>query len=91
MNDLREAKKAEFELKSLQIMKNSLEAENTRLQEQLGLKLEKDAKMTYQVKEDQMDQSALTATVNDLQDKLEQTRKAEKQKESMIKQVQTQL
>lgn len=89
MNDLREAKKAEFELKSLQIMKNSLEAENTRLQEQLGLKLEKDAKMTYQVKEDQMDQSALTATVNDLQDKLEQTRKAEKQKESMIKQVQT--
>ncbi len=72
-------------------MKNSLEAENTRLQEQLGLKLEKDAKMTYQVKEDQMDQSALTATVNDLQDKLEQTRKAEKQKESMIKQVQTQL
>ena len=38
-----------------------------------------------------MDQTALTATVNDLQDKLEQTKRAEKQKESMIKQVQVQL
>jgi len=38
-----------------------------------------------------MDQTALTATVNDLQEKLEQTKRAEKQKESMIKQVQVQL
>lgn len=66
-------------------MKNSLEAENRRLQEQLGVKLEKDTKNSYENKESQMDQSALTATVNDLQDKLEQTKKSEKQKESMIK------
>lgn len=63
-------------------MKNSLEAENSRLQEQLGVKLEKDATANYKVKESQMDQSALTATVNDLQDKLEQNKKLEKQKES---------
>ena len=47
LNDLREAKKAEIELKAVWIMKNSLEAENIRLQEQLGLKLEKDAKTNY--------------------------------------------
>ena len=66
-------------------MKNSLEAENRRLLEQLGVKLEKDTKNSYENKESQMDQSALTATVNELQDKLEQTKKSEKQKESMIK------
>ena len=68
-------------------MKNSLEAENHRLQEQLGIKLEKDAKTSYETKENQMEQSVLTATVNDLQDKLEQTKRSEKQKESMVRQV----
>lgn len=82
LNDLRESKKAEIELKAVWIMKNSLEAENSRLQEQLGVKLEKDATANYKVKETQMDQSALTATVNDLQDKLEQNKKLEKQKDS---------
>lgn len=33
----------------------------------------------------------LTATVNDLQDKLEQTKRSEKQKESMVRQVQDKL
>jgi len=36
-------------------MKNSLEAENRRLQEQLGVKLEKDTKNSYENKESQMD------------------------------------
>jgi hypothetical protein len=47
LNDLREAKKAEIELKAVWIMKNSLEAENQRILEQLGVKLEKDAKTNY--------------------------------------------
>jgi hypothetical protein len=55
LNDLRESKKAEIELKAVWIMKNSLEAENSRLQEQLGVKLEKDATANYKVKETQMD------------------------------------
>ena len=42
-NDLREAKQAEYKLKVLQIMNNSLQAENAKLMEKLGAKLESDA------------------------------------------------
>lgn len=52
-------------------MKNSLEHENQKLQDQLGLKLEKDAIIKYENKEQKMEQSVLAATVTDLQEKLE--------------------
>ena len=84
MEDLREAKQFEYLCKTMQIMNNSLEAENQRLIERLAVKGEVEARGEGGSKEAKIEAQALSAQITDLQDQLQNSKAQERKQATAV-------
>ena len=77
--DLREAKQFEHRFKAVDMMKASLEAENAKLLERLGAKLETEVDQKNESKDAEVEKRVMEAQINDLHDKLAKQKKQDEQ------------